>query len=278
MKGGLYNDKPLLTFLTNEVTDIVPNQRFVNVGLTDALTATYQNFQSSELTAGELVDVMYGSFSYPGYFSPEQAMNSEFYSGSTIFNLDAFSAIEQCMLTHAPEDIVVDVVLTSPKTLPKKTYDNWVALHTGIRGLHFMRYYNAMDGLLRAQFAYPTVNFRHIIAPSSDLPDTRVPLVSLLTINVYARTGRKLTLTQRFKWATMTLSLPSTRQATQRTPFTSSHSRDAVTNVSRVSRTTASRLSRPKDTSKRNRRRLSSFSEQQQLDSSNQHQLRKKRI
>lgn len=44
MKGGLYNDKPLLNFLTNEVKDIVPNQRFVNVGLTDALTATYQNY------------------------------------------------------------------------------------------------------------------------------------------------------------------------------------------------------------------------------------------
>jgi len=33
-----------------------------------------------------------------------------------------------------------------------------------------------MDGLLRAQFAYPDVEFRHIIAPSSDLPSSIYPL------------------------------------------------------------------------------------------------------
>lgn len=46
------------------------------------------------------------------------------------------------------------------------------------RFLEVSRYYSAMDGLLRAQFAYPTINFRYIIAPTADLPDTFFPLVS----------------------------------------------------------------------------------------------------
>lgn len=33
-----------------------------------------------------------------------------------------------------------------------------------------------MDGLLRAQFAYPDINWRYIISPSEDLPENRVPL------------------------------------------------------------------------------------------------------
>jgi hypothetical protein len=44
------------------------------------------------------------------------------------------------------------------------------------RYLHVARYYNNMDGLLRARFAYPNIEFRHVIAPSSDLPDSIWPL------------------------------------------------------------------------------------------------------
>lgn len=42
--------------------------------------------------------------------------------------------------------------------------------------MHVARYYNNMDGLLRATFAYPNIEFRHVIAPSSDLPDSIWPL------------------------------------------------------------------------------------------------------
>ena len=38
------------------------------------------------------------------------------------------------------------------------------------------RYYSNMDGLLRAQFAYPNVVFRNIVAPSTDMPSSYYPL------------------------------------------------------------------------------------------------------
>lgn len=41
----------------------------------------------------ELIDVMYGSFVVPGYFAPEAADGTDYFDGSTIMNLDVFSAV-----------------------------------------------------------------------------------------------------------------------------------------------------------------------------------------
>lgn len=44
------------------------------------------------------------------------------------------------------------------------------------RYLEVERYYGNMDGLLRAQFAYPNVEFRHVLAPTAELPNSIYPL------------------------------------------------------------------------------------------------------
>jgi len=180
VKGGLYNNKPLHNFLTTELADILPNQRFIDVGLTNVLDGTYKDFFAADLTGTELVDVMFGSFAYAGFFAPEAAMGTDWFDGSTIWDLDIFSAVNKCLETHAPEDIVVDVLLTSTKTLKQVDASNYKSIDMLWRFLHVSHYYSVMDGLLRAQFAYPTINFRHIISPSADLPDTRYPLVRKL--------------------------------------------------------------------------------------------------
>lgn len=43
------------------------------------------------------------------------------------------------------------------------------------RFVHVMRYYNQMDGLLRAQFAYPNVDFC-VISPAQSISDGLYPL------------------------------------------------------------------------------------------------------
>ena len=45
-----------------------------------------------------------------------------------------------------------------------------------LRYLEIHRYYSNKDGLLRAQLAYPNVNFRYSVAPSGDMPWTMYPL------------------------------------------------------------------------------------------------------
>lgn len=126
--------------------------------------------------ASVLIDVMYGSFTYAGFFAPEEALGTDYFDGSTIWDIDIFSAVNKCLETHAPEDIVVDVALTSSRTLKHVDASNYSSFDMLWRYLHVARYYNVMDGLLRAQFAYPTINWRHVISPSTELPDTRMPL------------------------------------------------------------------------------------------------------
>ena len=38
------------------------------------------------------------------------------------------------------------------------------------RFVDIQSHYSMMDGLLRARYGFPNVNFRHVIAPKEDLP------------------------------------------------------------------------------------------------------------
>jgi len=152
-------------------------QRFVDIGLTDVLSGKYVDFLASDIaTQANLVDALYSSFAFAGYFAPVDAFGSDYFDGSTIWDLDIFSAVNECLKTHDQKDIVVDVIMTSEKTLKQVDASKYSAIHILWRYLQISRYYGEMDGLLRAQFAYPDVDFRHIIAPSENLPDNFYPL------------------------------------------------------------------------------------------------------
>ena len=55
-------------------------------------------------------------------------MGSSYFDGSVIWDLDIFSAVNKCLETHADEDVVVDVVLTSRKTLKAVDASNFNAV------------------------------------------------------------------------------------------------------------------------------------------------------
>jgi len=134
-------------FLDTELADIGALQRFVNVGLANVLTGVWTDFDLST----DFMNVMKGSFAYAGMFAPMKAMNSEWFAGSAIWDLDAFSAVNKCIsLGYAPSDVYVDVILTAEKHL--KVIDPSALKTIGMvwRFLHVNRYYNQMDGLLRA--------------------------------------------------------------------------------------------------------------------------------
>lgn len=177
VEPGLYNDKLLQSFLQTELADIGTMQRFVDVGITNLLTGAFTD--NTATLDSNLQDVMFASFSYAGFFPPAQSMGGTWMDGSVIWDLDIFSAVNKCLETHVQEDVVVDVLMTSAKTLRHVDASNYNALHMTIRFLEVARYYGQMDGLLRAQFAYPNVQFRHIISPSAHLASSHLPLVSL---------------------------------------------------------------------------------------------------
>ena len=180
VKGGLYNDAELLDFLKSDsgLNDITPNQRWIDIGITDVLKGTYKDMHSEDLTGDDFYNVMYAEFAYAGFFPPVNAMGSEWFDGSTIWDLDIFSAVNKCLETHSDSDVVVDVVMTSAKTLKTVDASQYKSIHMLWRYLEVSRYYSSMDGLLRAQFAYPNITFRNIVAPTADLPSSLYPLVS----------------------------------------------------------------------------------------------------
>ena len=74
---------------------------------------------------------------------------------------------------------MVDVLLTHTKTLKLVDASSFNAAEVLTRAGKIIRYYGVMDGLLRAQFAYPGITFRSIVSPSEDLGDPTYPLVSI---------------------------------------------------------------------------------------------------
>ena len=130
---------------------------------------------------------MFASFAYAGFFPPASSMGTSWFDGSVIWDLDVFSVVNKCMETHAQSDIVVDVVMTSQKTLKTVDASNYNSVEMLWRFLEVQRYYSVMDGLLRAQFAYPDVTFRHIISPSESLQSSLYPLVRNQAFNSFFR-------------------------------------------------------------------------------------------
>ena len=185
LKGGLWDDSPTLDFLQTELTDITSQYRWIDVGLTDVLQGKYTDFVESQMNGrDEFYNVLYAQFAQAGYFPPVAFDNTDWFDGATIWDLDVFSVVNKCQETHADADIVVDVVLTSEETLPVVDASQYTSLEMLRRYLQVSRYYSSMDGLLRAQFAYPNVYFRYVVAPSADLPSSHMPLVSTICLKI----------------------------------------------------------------------------------------------
>ena len=177
IKGGLWNDAAVLDFLKTEMADMSPTNRWIDIGLTDVLKGTYVDFQEAGLEGDDLYNVMYAQFAQAGVFPPVEYNNTDYFDGSTIWDLDIFSVVNQCKAQgFADADIVVDVVLTSEKTLKTVDASDYKSIQMLWRYLEVSRYYSNMDGLLRAQFAYPDVQFRNVLAPSASMPSSWYPL------------------------------------------------------------------------------------------------------
>jgi hypothetical protein len=55
------------------------------------------------------------------------------------------------------------------------------------RYLEISSFYNSMDGLLRAKFAYDGVDFRYVISPSGSIPSSLNPMVSIIECFLFCR-------------------------------------------------------------------------------------------
>jgi len=176
-EGGLYNSAPLEDFLKKEFSN-VDILRKLDIGIVDVTDGSYKEFSHQNVTQGEnLVDAMYASMSFAGFFPPADVLGSSYFDGSAVWDIDIFSAINRCTdLGFKNEDIIVDVVLTSSANLKNVSAEDYKSISMLFRYLEISSFYNSMDGLLRAKFAYDGVNFRYVISPSASIPSSLYPL------------------------------------------------------------------------------------------------------
>jgi hypothetical protein len=117
--------------------------------------------------------------SFAGFFPPAEVFGSSYFDGSAVWDVDIFSAINRCTAKgFAHSDIIVDVILTSAANLKEVDAKDYHSINMLFRFLEISSFYNSMDGLLRAKFAYDGVNFRYVVAPSGKIPASLYPLVS----------------------------------------------------------------------------------------------------
>jgi len=152
--------------------------RDVSIGIVDALKGQYKEFEDEDLSQGNnIVDSLFASFSVPGFFAPTDAFGSKFFDGSAVYEIDIPTAINKCLEKTTQENVVVDVLLTSSAELKTVDAKDYRSVGMLFRFLEINSYYHSMDGLLRAKFAYPNVNFRYVISPSKTLPTSWEPYV-----------------------------------------------------------------------------------------------------
>jgi predicted acylesterase/phospholipase RssA len=178
-EGGLYNSAPLEDFLGKEFKN-VDIQRKLDIGIVDVVDGSYKDFSDQNVTQGEnLVDAMYASMSFAGFFPPADVLGSSYFDGSAVWDIDIFAAINKCTdLGFKNSDIIVDVILTSSANLKDVEAEDYKSISMLFRYLEISSFYNSMDGLLRAKFAYDGVDFRYIVSPSGSIPSSLNPMVS----------------------------------------------------------------------------------------------------
>ena len=60
---------------------------------------------------------------------------------------------------------MIDVVLSNKDDIEKESVDGYNAIQVAYRVYKVYNYFSSRQGLIRAQRAYPNVQFRHIIGP-----------------------------------------------------------------------------------------------------------------
>lgn len=214
-EGGLYNSAPMETWIQKEFKDTTI-KRDLNMGIVDVIDGSYKDFSDKNITAGHnLNEALYASMSFAGFFPPAEVLGSSFFDGSAVWDIDIFSAINKCTEKgFKNEDIVVDVVMTSSANLKEVQAEDYKSIGMLFRYLEISSFYNSMDGLLRAKFAYQGVDFRYVISPSGSIPSSTYPLVSILTNLshfIYYRTSTRKTCKKPSLWELRTPTLSSTK-------------------------------------------------------------------
>jgi len=178
IEHGIYSTKAAQKWLAGTFTSAP--QRYIQIGTVDANEAEYipfNNFDGS-LDAATLQTAILASYATPGIF-PYVNWNAEtLIEGSQLKNLDIAGAIEQCRQLTGGDmtGVALDIVMFSSKDWKGIDVTGYNSLRMLLITLSMNSYRATMYDIQKAQWDYPDVNFRYLVAPSATLPSSTVPL------------------------------------------------------------------------------------------------------
>lgn len=182
---GLYDNSPLKDFVTKEFTHLnvsapLSLDRELSVGIINVLNGNYSeiNQEVASQSNQNLIDTIFSSFGYPGFYPPAQAFGGEYFDGASVVTLDILGAINKCKKLGVTDDknIIVDAIITNGDSVGRVNGSDYRSLGMLMRFIEIYWYYGTMNGLERAKFAHPDVTYRHVIKPSTTLPWNYLPL------------------------------------------------------------------------------------------------------
>ena len=183
--GGVYDPSPLNAFLKKEFTALNftsdPFGRALGIGLLDALQGTYLSMNETSVSESlaSMISTIFTSFAYPGFFPPSKAFGSEWFDGASVNTLDVLSIINHCRKEagfESDSDIVIDVIIAQGSNLERVNAADYKTLGMLYRYIEVFSFYGAMNGLERARFTHPDVQYRYVISPATPLPSNYYPL------------------------------------------------------------------------------------------------------
>lgn len=183
-EGGVFDPSPLGDFLPTELKALNFTGTFarsVGIGLVNMLTGDYVAMNETVLAQSlqNVIDTLFSSFSYPGFFPPNKVFGGEWIDGASVNSLDVLGTIRHCRLQPGVEsdsDVVIDVIVNQGSNLKRVNATDYRSLDMAYRYLEISSYYTALNGLERAKFSHPNVTYRYVVLPSSPLPTNYYPL------------------------------------------------------------------------------------------------------
>lgn len=159
----MYSTEPLRETLKQKVTH--GPARNITVGSTDLNTGHFRTFNES--LGADIVEAVMCSAAPPLYFPPQSFQDTYWADSDCILNLDVFGAVERCMDVVGDESlVVVDMIFCYGQSLPPLS-TNPTILEITSRASSIKSYDSAMWFAYTAMQAYPQVNFRFTIIPST---------------------------------------------------------------------------------------------------------------
>lgn len=169
-ESGVFDTTPLHNYLQS-VFDAFGNiirRKFV-VSCADVNTGNYITFNE---TVSDPAKSVLSSSSIPFVF-PHQVWKDEGYvcmDGGTVYNTNLVSAVQRCReMVDDDSEITIDIIICGGGTI-----DDWEdqgnAVSNYLRYRDINSYHNKIEDVYNFKQAFPKVNFRYYLQPSTPLP------------------------------------------------------------------------------------------------------------